>query len=964
MINAALSQRLFFQSYSTPQGLAQSQVTSITQDSVGYLWIGTLGGISQFNGSTFRNYSTDNGLLNNRINSLTWINHLLYIGHQGGISIKDRNVFKSTPLPNKLNNINVTDIVKFKDQVVVSTNGAGLYSYNKGKLTALNLLHDDYVYIRDLFIWEDELYIATRNGIVRTNDLKSIDYFLEEYDISISAIAVRNNKLIISTFYDGVLIYDKQKKKVVNQLFEKEGDLLNNVFVDSRNNLWISSSNGIIKYNDKEYSTLNSQVGLPLDIVSTVFEDSDHNIWLGTQGKGLVKAAQGEISYFDKNTGLPSDLIISGFQSNDNTYYFGTMDAGVVITKNFKDFKTIPLEQTIWCAIGDIDDKHWFGTRNGLFSLDHQGNIKRYSLEDGIPGFKITAFHKINSKQMYIGGSHGIVLYEHGTLRKIGTNGSELGAIRSIILYHNMLILGTDYGLFKLSKNKEFELIDQFNRSVYAITKTESGRLFIGTEVGLYELQNDLTIRRIRYSSDVASNYINFLSNNGNELLIGTNNGVYVINTSNSKLAYKRIGNSDGLIDPETNLNSSFIDKKGNLWFGTTSGLIKLNLNKFNRKQEKVRLQLKNILLNYEHFNYGKFGASYDKVVPQNMVFPYNKNNLQFYFDAVSLNNYDNIQFQYRVDGLDNKWMPSTNVSSLTLSGLHAGEYTVYARLILTDGTVMDEMAINFIVKQAFFRTWWFISFIAIFIVSLIILYVRFRFKREQEKNELERAAYKARLVSLEQQSLNASMNRHFIFNSLNSIQYFINISDKLSANKYLSNFAKLIRKNLDSSTDESNMETLAEEIDRIKLYLSLESLRFKDKFEYHIKTNNVDLESIKIPAMMIQPFIENSIIHGILPKNDQLGKVELIIKEDAGYLVIEIKDNGIGVETSLNQKMQIAGDHKSKRMEITMKRIQLLKDFFQQEIDLIGPKQVYSADKKVIGTLVQIKIALNNLEN
>src|SRR5690606_23043683 len=193
-------------------------------------------------------------------------------GHQGGISIKDRNVFKSTPLPNKLNNINVTDIVKFKDQVVVSTNGAGLYSYNKGKLTALNLLHDDYVYIRDLFIWEDELYIATRNGIVRTNDLKSIDYFLEEYDISISAIAVRNNKLIISTFYDGVLIYDKQKKKVVNQLFEKEGDLLNNVFVDSRNNLWISSSNGIIKYNDKEYSTLNSQVGLPLDIVSTVFE--------------------------------------------------------------------------------------------------------------------------------------------------------------------------------------------------------------------------------------------------------------------------------------------------------------------------------------------------------------------------------------------------------------------------------------------------------------------------------------------------------------------------------------------------------------------------------------------------------------------------------------------------------------------------------------------------------------------
>lgn len=957
------SQRLFFQSYSTSEGLAQSQVTSICQDSVGYLWIGTLGGISQFNGNSFKNYSTDNGLLNNRINTLTWIGNKLYIGHQGGISVKEKNTFKSIPLSTENNTINVTDIIEFNGRTIIATNGSGIFEVVNYKLKPLRLLHGDYLFVRDMITWKGELYLATRKGIIRTKDLSKIDYFLPQYETSISSMAIRNNQLLVSTFYDGLLIYNKEINAVVGTKFTADGHLFNSISIDSRNNVWIGTSNGIIKFNDKEESFINNTVGLPLNIISVIFEDSDHNIWLGTQGKGLVKAAQGDITYFDKNTGLPSDLILSGFQSQDNTYYFGTMDAGVIITNTFKTFKTLPIPHTVWCSIGDIEDKHWFGTRNGLFSLDRNHKLTEYNLEDGIPGYKITAFHKINASSMYIGGSHGIVKYSNGTFVSIGENGSEIGTIRNIIYYKNKLIVATDFGLFTLSPSNQFELIGQFNRTVYSLVKTKSDRLFLGTEDGLYELLASNKIERIRFSGDVASNYINFLSVDGNELLVGTNNGVYLIDTQEKERNIKRIGASDGLIDPETNLNSSFIDKKGKLWFGTASALIQLNLDKFNRKRENVRIQLKNILLNYEDFSYDKFDAKYTKGIPQHMQFPYNKNNLQFYFDGVALNNFENISFQYKVDGIDDKWMPLTNVSFITLTGLQAGRYKLHARILLDDGSVMDEIQISFLIHQAFYKTWWFITILSVFLSSIIYLLVRLRFKREQEKNELERTAYKARLVTLEQQSLNASMNRHFIFNSLNSIQYFINISDKLSANKYLSNFAKLIRKNLDSSTDESNMETLAEEIERIQLYLSLESLRFKDKFEYTIQTNDIDLESVKIPSMMIQPFVENSIIHGVLPQFDRMGKIDIILRKEDGQLIIEIKDNGIGIETSIKQKMQFSGDHKSKGMEITMKRIQLLKKVFQQDIDLIGPLQVTDANGNSEGTLVQIKISLINLD-
>ena len=209
---------------------------------------------------------------------------------------------------------------------------------------------------------------------------------------------------------------------------------------------------------------------------------------------------------------------------------------------------------------------------------------------------------------------------------------------------------------------------------------------------------------------------------------------------------------------------------------------------------------------------------------------------------------------------------------------------------------------------------------------------------------------------------MNASMNRHFIFNALNSIQYFINTEDRTSANKYLTNFAKLIRKNLDSATG-GNVITLEEELERIELYLSLESMRFKGKFEYHIDVNGLDAESVMIPPMLMQPFIENSIIHGILPDESKKGQIKLDLRQVGEFLHIRIEDNGIGIHQSLSRKLDADGDHRSQGMEITSKRIELLQKMTNYGISLEGPEEIVLENGSINGTYVLIKIPLSNLD-
>ena len=961
------AQKYSFQAFSTSEGLPQSQVNTICQDDDGYLWIGTLGGVARFNGNSFKTFSSDNGLHNNRISRLKWIDQAIWVGHDGGVSIIRDDKISNIAFPEELKMVAVSDIVKFNNEIIVSLNGGGLFKIKKDKLIEIKGLSENQKAVRDLQVWKGKLYCATREGIVVSSDLLTFKPFLPQLNMSMSGIDVMQDEILFSTFAQGIYRYNYESKKITQNKLATDDFRIFSLKVDKSNTIWLTTQFGLVKLKNGNYEYIDVEKGLPTVALTCVFQDRDDNIWIGTQGKGLMRAPRNELTYLDKKTGLTSDLVTSGFQSSNGTYYFGTYDVGIVKMTSYSKFQTIPLKfsNTVWSAQSNVDGSDWFGTIASLVSMKNNGVATDFSAEDGTPGFKITCFLKVSNQSMYIGGDAGVVKYDRGKFVEIGSDREKIGTARNLMLIDDVLYIATDLGLYTLV-GKKFMLVNDFNKKVFCLAKDESNTLYFGTEEGLFQLKYG-KITRIKIASELMANYINFINFKNGSLYVGTNNGLYILHGKDlaKKPTVTHIGLSEGLVDLETNLNSSFFDRKGYFWFGTSAGLVRFNPKDFKTYQPKIKLKLDEILLNYQSFDYSKYSSSIsDLGLPEELSLPYNQNNLLFNFDGVSINNYENINFQYWLEGLETVWSPPSKNTSVNFAGLPPGEYILHAKVLDIYGNAKDSVLFKFTINPPFYFTWWFITLMILLIGAIIVAIFRFRIRREIEKGENERIAVRARLISLEQQSLNASMNRHFIFNSLNSIQYFINTSDKLSANKYLTNFAKLIRKNLDSSTESENMVTLAQEIERIELYLSLEAMRFKGKFNYTIETNGCDLESVLIPAMIIQPFVENSIIHGVLPNEDKVGEILINVSKENDELYIVVQDNGIGIERSLAQKNEFSGDHKSQGMEITVKRIDLIRKVSNHILELDGPTQINGEDGLINGTRVLLKIKTENLED
>ncbi len=967
-------QKYAFQSYSTEDGLPQTQVKAFCEDDDGYLWVGTLGGLAKFNGSTFTTFSPKNGLLNNRIQTLFLDSGKLWVGHDGGISFLEKDRFKSIELKSDKSR-GVTKIVRFKGKMVVCTErGGGLFVLSDNTLEPVDLPSEEgedkrvVKSIRSACVSEGYLYLATQAGVLKTRDLKKFYYENGIERGSYYGVEANDSEIYFVSRNNGIYHKEIGSGEITHIPNEGLFDFLRGGELDSKGVLWVYSAKGVMKVSKGRVVRLVNQVsGLPVNnAVYTIYNDSSGNIWIGSNGKGMFRFPGEQFKYYDRSNGFMSDMFLSGFESANGDFYFGTLDEGVVRRRPNGEANTIDVGSlTVWATQKNVDGKHWFGTGSGLASLDANGKVKIYSSEDGLPGYKVSSFYRIGPNEMYIGGNAGISLYKDGEIKRLNDDSSiEVGTVRDFIIVDGLLVFATNLGLFKFEDGVVSPYMDIENVS-YCIAKDPFENVWFGTEEGLFRIKKG-KVTQVELRNNPGSNYINFMNEKDGKLFIGSNNGLFVLENLNAERpSIKRYGLSEGIVDLETNLNSGFFDKKGNFWFGTASGLVCFDVHAESIKSVVPRVEINSILLNYQKFDFSAYTEELDdKGFPKYLNLPYSKNNLIFELDGISLANHRGLSYQFLMEGLNESWSPLSTNSTITFTSLPAGEYVLRMRAVDIDGLESEEIVIPLMIQPAFYKTWWFISLCALGIAGLVILFFRFRVRRINEANEKEKLEFKSRLLSLEQQSMNASMNRHFVFNSLNSIQYFINTRDRVSANKYLTNFAKLIRKNLDTATVDGNMITLEEELERLELYLSLESMRFKDRFDYVIKADGVETDSILIPAMILQPFIENSIIHGILPNLEKKGLISLTVEEENGYLVLVVEDNGIGVNQSITKKGEMEGDHRSKGMEITSKRIDLIQKISNNDISLVGPYQIYNDDRSIKGTRVLLKIPLNNLEN
>lgn len=961
----AHNQSYTFSAYSVAQGLSQSQVTALAEDKNGYLWVGTLGGLNCFNGGTFKNFGEADGLFNNRVTALYPHGDYLWIGHEDGFSVYNKRKFKCWTLPNNKNSVSVSEIVRFQNRLVIATNGEGLYLFSDNKIENRSLNNSDRNRVRSMLVVGDKLYLATRAGLLVTKDLKKFELVKSNLELNLTDVVKRNSDLILATA-DGKLIkYQPDKQKYTVLYSFPEGDFIYDCFVDSKKQIWFTTELGLSRYDFREgYQLINESSGLPLNSVSCLFEDVNQTLWIGSEGKGMFRFSGMQLTYYNKRTGFLSDLVTSISQLPDHRYVYGTYDMGLIFTQNGSYLQRQLPNNTVWATDFDEQGQLWVGTSNGINKIQNFRTV-----EELRQGEKISCIYKEKNGQLLCGGSFGLLRIEGGKIYELsGTDQqTEVGTIRQITRFNERLLCAADGGVFEFSSGK-FKRILNFSSSVNSIHVDEVNNLWIGTENGLY-WSNGKDRRRVFLSDQAASNLIYFLNSKEDRLLVGTNNGLFVLTDllQKDKAKTHYFGLEEGLINLETNYNSGYFDHKGNFWFGTAEGMMRLDLSKPDLLSLEGRpfLQINSIKINFQNIDYTKYSSKfYADGMPANLQLPPNKNNLILELDGISLKHHKNLKYQYWLENLDERWSPLFSSPIVTLSNLPSGNYRLHIRSINNAGKTSKEFVMDLRIDPHFYTTWWFYTLNVLFLGLSIYGFLKFRINREREKQEKETLEYKAKLMLLEQQSLNASMNRHFIFNSLNSIQYFINTQDKHSANKYLTNFAKLIRKNLDSSSENNNLVTLSQEMERLELYLSLESMRFKDRFDYEIDTGDVDLEAITVPSMLFQPFVENSIIHGILPLLDRKGLIKIKLSVENSTLTVLIEDNGVGIENSLSKKGKIEGDHESKGMEITTKRIDILKKLSQLEYELIGPFQYEDKNRLISGTRVLIKIPVENLED
>ncbi|MDX1477843.1 MAG: histidine kinase [Saprospiraceae bacterium] len=319
------------------------------------------------------------------------------------------------------------------------------------------------------------------------------------------------------------------------------------------------------------------------------------------------------------------------------------------------------------------------------------------------------------------------------------------------------------------------------------------------------------------------------------------------------------------------------------------------------------------------------------------------------------------VKYAYRLAGYDRDWIYGGDRRYVSYTNLRAGKYTFEYRASYDDINWVSGNPLSIEKVVPFWKHALFIPGIGLFLLLLIVTFAHLRITSIRKHAALT-TQFNKRLMEVELSALRAQMNPHFMFNSLNSIKYYILKNQNEEANRYLTKFSQLMRSVLKAS--KSKLILLAEELHALRLYVELESLRFTENgFAFHIEIgSNVDPESMYLPPLLVQPYVENAIWHGLLHK-DGPGTLWVRINKNGKALFIEIEDDGIGREAAKQRKSKSATKNKSYGMQITSSRIALVKETFgiESKVDVID---LLDASGHPAGTRVILEIPLISEEH
>ncbi len=344
----------------------------------------------------------------------------------------------------------------------------------------------------------------------------------------------------------------------------------------------------------------------------------------------------------------------------------------------------------------------------------------------------------------------------------------------------------------------------------------------------------------------------------------------------------------------------------------------------------------------------------------QTVTLAHDDNFFTLHWSAIHFTNAEQNQYAYQLTGIDTGWVHCGLRNTASYTKLQPGRYTFHVKAANRDGIWGAEKTLQIVIQPAWYQTLWFKMALMLAILGATYLAYRLRLRQIQMEAALQQkeaemrqkeSEFQQRLAEAQIAALRAQMNPHFIFNSLSSINRFIQFNEPDVASNYLTKFSRLIRLILDNSRE--NTISLQREIDTCRLYLELESLRFAGQFSFQIEVESgVDPEQVQIPPSLLQPYLENAIWHGLMQKEDPDRQLKVFITGTKQILNIVIEDNGVGREKSRALKSKSANRHKSHGLHLTKERMDLSKRSTGILIE-VNIEDIINPENEVIGTKV-----------
>jgi ligand-binding sensor domain-containing protein len=954
----AFGQSTYIQHFGVRDGLPSNTCYYTLQDSKGYIWIGTDAGVSRFDGKYFKNFSVDDGLPDNQVLQMKEdkAGRIWFLSLNGKLSF-----FLNGRIYNDLNS-NLLKLLKFNDIIVsffedskgriwLGSNKNRLYVWD-GKFLTKYVSKDRAKQFLHSFIHEDKagtIWVISQQGTMVFRNQK-----FHPAPKNIAPLSFKT----IANLPDHKLIYlDKEGLTLQGNMHSIARYKLNKQFLSdnqgfiyaNEKELWLSNQHGIFELNRtgavKQYLA---------DIPSSqVIKDKHNNMWFTTtDGIYMLPSEENRMYVIDRKYGLGSDNVKSITKDAQNNLWLGMDNASINVLdlKNkgvrkieFADRKTYQNIKQIYLSndLGYFASEYGLGRITSIFSSKPEIELLKESHNSV---FAVKGFSVGRNKQLAVATASGVVLL-NDQWKQLQFDASKLKPGKNFypnraysVTYDaegHLWFSNTD-GLKKVPSGISISPDDNalLRNRVNDIKTFPDGTMVLASDgYGLIFLKNGKVVRQVTMKEGLADNICKKLFIIENHVWVITNNGINRVCTDGKHPLIEGFEHTAPLL--KNNVNDLYIGKD-TAYFATNDGLVYFFKKKFDVLNEAPAVLISAVMSSSKILDVEGSMINLDP----------SANNISFTYGVIDFVN-QNIDYRYRLKPEDG-WT-DTKSRRLEFSSLSPGTYRFEVSAKANNTKWSTPTEINFVLEEHFWQRNWFIVFLVV-AASFTFYKIAVVITKWQKNREQKQLLLKHKILILEQRALQAMMNPHFIFNVMNSIQHYINTQDTSSANKVLTGFAKLIRKNLEICT--KSFISLEEELEYLNLYLRLEKNRFGSKFNYVIKIDPaVEKEEVFIPSMLLQPYIENAIWHGLMPKEEG-GNLDINIQLDTEEkeLVIHIIDDGVGIDNSLQHKK---GEHISKGMDLTEERINLLNQIESTEI------QISIHQNGNAGTIVSIRIPI-----